>query len=316
MAMLKIAQIKVDPSVLGRASLDEVLLAEYEELRRTEEAVFPPIVVFKDTAENYWLADGNHRLSVEKKLGNTTTDVDLREGSKSDARWFAAGANLAHGQRPSRGDRVHAIQNLLLDPTHQKRPFTSIGKQCGVSQPYVSKVASMLIKAGKLKPAAVGKKAVTYTSGPKAGKTVEMTSPGTVMKNKKKVQHSNATKATPTTKEPQSLATKDQRGHIIPDYLLKVWSGRSVVMDMVTKISALPAEVQKLTTHASGAGSMIEIAAVKDLLAEARTSIKKSAPYVICSDCRPNNHVCKGCSQCGGKGWLSESEYFEWKQDH
>jgi len=310
MTVLKITQIKVDQSILGRATLDEGLLVEYEELRRTEEAVFPPIVVFKDTAENYWLGDGNHRLHVEKKIGNNTIDVDLREGSKSDARWFAAGANLNHGQRPSRGDRLHAIQNLLLDPAHQKRPFVAIGKQCGVSKQYVAKVANALIKAGKLKPAAVGRKTVKITTGQHAGKTYEKASPGTGAKAKKTTSPATAAP------KPNAAKKKDQRGHVIPEYLLGVWAGRSVVMDMVTELSAIPAKVQKLTVHASGAGSMIEVGTVKDLLGEARTRIKKSAPYVICSDCRPSNHVCKGCKQCDGKGWLSEDEYFEWKQEH
>ena len=47
----------------------------------------PPIVVFRED-ETYWLADGLHRVLAVDRAGRCTIDVDLRAGSRREAKLF------------------------------------------------------------------------------------------------------------------------------------------------------------------------------------------------------------------------------------
>jgi hypothetical protein len=77
-------------------------------------AVFPPIIVFHD-GNDFWLADGFHRVEAERKIGRETIVAEIREGSSRDAVLHGIGSNAAHGLRRTQADKRRAVERLLKD---------------------------------------------------------------------------------------------------------------------------------------------------------------------------------------------------------
>ena len=59
---------------------------------------FPPVIVFRE-GDDYWLADGFHRVAARRQAGIRHIEAEIREGTKRDAVLYAAGANAHHGLR-------------------------------------------------------------------------------------------------------------------------------------------------------------------------------------------------------------------------
>jgi hypothetical protein len=102
-------------------------------------AIFPPIVAFDD-GEAIWLADGFHRLDAHQKARLAEIAVDLRAGTRRDAKLFAAGANATHGLRRTQADKVRAITALLSDPEWRDWSDREIARRTGTSDKTVAKV--------------------------------------------------------------------------------------------------------------------------------------------------------------------------------
>jgi hypothetical protein len=140
---LKIQQIDIDLIEVGggtqsRVELDDATVDDYKQAMQNG-ATFPPIDVYHDE-EKYWLADGFHRLYAAKLVNRTTIAANVHEGTKRDAILHSVGANAAHGLRRSNLDKRRAVEILLQDEEWGKWSDNAIAKQCGVSQPFVSKL--------------------------------------------------------------------------------------------------------------------------------------------------------------------------------
>lgn len=91
---------------------------------------FPPLTVFSD-GENYWLADGFHRLGAYETVCETLernsidVDCDVIEGSQREAILYACGANDAHGIQRKPDDKRNAVDTVL------KNPLVSINLETG-----------------------------------------------------------------------------------------------------------------------------------------------------------------------------------------
>jgi ParB-like nuclease domain len=142
-AVLKIDQIGSDPDLQMRESgLDAGIVAEYAEALN-DGATFPPITVFFD-GEQYWLADGFHRVGAVKKLGLETITADVRQGTRRDAMLHAVGVNAVHGLRRTAADKRRAIVAMLRDPQWARWSDREIGKRCAVDHKTVHKVRADL----------------------------------------------------------------------------------------------------------------------------------------------------------------------------
>jgi len=102
-----LSAIRVDDDMQVRAGINQQVVEEYAAKLRAG-AKFPPIVVFAD-ALGFYIADGNHRYRAHDLAGRTTIEVELRQGTKADALWYALGANKAHGLQLSKQDKRHAV---------------------------------------------------------------------------------------------------------------------------------------------------------------------------------------------------------------
>jgi ParB-like chromosome segregation protein Spo0J len=125
------------------AGVDPAIVADYAEAMESG-AVFPPVVVFHDGGEEYWLADGFHRAEAAKRIGREEITAEVRLGSQRDAVLHAVGANASHGLRRTPDDRRRAIETLLRDPAWAKWSDREIGKACAVDHKTVGKVRRAL----------------------------------------------------------------------------------------------------------------------------------------------------------------------------
>lgn len=135
-ARIQLSQIVFDAGTQIRAAINETTVTDYAE-RMTEGAIFPPIVLFHDGSA-YYLADGFHRALAAQRNQFRDIEADVEPGTKTDALWFALGANRANGQRLNAVDKEHAVAIALREwPQKMQR---EIAQQVGCHSSLVSKV--------------------------------------------------------------------------------------------------------------------------------------------------------------------------------
>jgi hypothetical protein len=124
--LISLSAIRTDGGTQSRASIDDSTVDDYAEaLSRGEK--FPPVVVFCD---EYWLADGFHRLASYERNDAVEVEADVREGSQRDAILFSLSANETHGLRRTRADKRKSVETVLADPEWSKWSDREIAKQC------------------------------------------------------------------------------------------------------------------------------------------------------------------------------------------
>jgi hypothetical protein len=139
---LKLSQIRIDGGTQVRVALNDDKVEKYAaDMKRGDK--FPPLVAFKDRAGDIWLADGFHRLASLRSNKATTAEVDVREGTLSDAIWFACGANARHGL-PLEKEDMKKVVEIALKHFRGSKSQREIADHCGVTQPYVCKIENAL----------------------------------------------------------------------------------------------------------------------------------------------------------------------------
>jgi len=104
---MKIADLRTD-GLQTRLALSEADVKEYAE-KMDEGIAFDPLVVFADGEDRY-LADGFHRLQAMKRRGMTEVEVDLREGTRTEALRYSLGSNAKHGRKLTAADNRHKLE--------------------------------------------------------------------------------------------------------------------------------------------------------------------------------------------------------------
>lgn len=135
---IALASISIDGGTQSRASVDQVVVADYADAMRNG-AVFPPIVLFHD-GKAYWLADGFHRYHALNATGAQRVIADVRQGTRRDAILFSVGANASHGLRRTNEDKRRAVSTLLQDTEWSKWSDREIARRAGVHHEMVGKL--------------------------------------------------------------------------------------------------------------------------------------------------------------------------------
>jgi hypothetical protein len=135
---LPLAAIRTDGGTQPRALIDTDTVEDYAE-QMNGGATFPSIIVFFD-GQDYWLADGFHRVAAAKKLAWLDLPADVRQGTQRDAVLFSVGVNATHGLRRTNADKHRAVERLLRDEEWSKWSNYEIAKRCAVSESYVRKI--------------------------------------------------------------------------------------------------------------------------------------------------------------------------------
>jgi hypothetical protein len=94
---------------------------------------FPPVVVYYD-GENYWLADGFHRLKAAYGAGFDTIECEVRQGTLNDAQWHSFRANKTNGLRRTKKDKQRAVKAALQHSNAQDLSDGQLAKHLGVSR--------------------------------------------------------------------------------------------------------------------------------------------------------------------------------------
>ena len=133
-----IAKIRMDGGTQPREQLFKEVVAEYAEDMRLG-ANFPPVAVYFD-GEEYWLADGFHRVRATEAIGEKEVTAEVRLGEQRDAVLYAVGANASHGLRRTNADKHRSVERLLRDQEWRRWSDREIAKRCGVSPSFVGNI--------------------------------------------------------------------------------------------------------------------------------------------------------------------------------
>lgn len=142
---IEIEEIRRDGGTQPRARLDEDTISVYVE-NLLEGSAFPPVKIFYD-GENYWLADGFHRVKAHEEAKIATIQAEITPGTRRDAILYCVGANADHGLRRSNADKRRAVETLFSDSEWQAWSDRQIAAQCRVSSAFVGQLRRTLATA-------------------------------------------------------------------------------------------------------------------------------------------------------------------------
>jgi hypothetical protein len=122
-----------------RVKIDPDVVLDYAEAMKAGKK-FPPLLLFFD-GEKYYLADGFHRLNAARELKVVKIACEARDGTRTDARLAACGANKDHGLQRSSADKRRAVQVALeLKPEWSNR---MIAEHVGVEHHLVGELRQL-----------------------------------------------------------------------------------------------------------------------------------------------------------------------------
>lgn len=136
--MIAIDDLRLDGGTQPRARLDQSTINEYAEAMLNGDR-FPPVVVFYDGQE-YWLADGFHRVAAALVAGLSQVRAEVRQGTQRDAVLHSVGVNAQHGLRRANADKRRAVETLLRDEVWRDWSDREIARKTKVSSPFVGKL--------------------------------------------------------------------------------------------------------------------------------------------------------------------------------
>lgn len=272
---LPLEQIQLDDRCQARVPpLRTDVVEEYAE-RFTAGEPLPPVEVFEVDGAQV-LVDGFHRVAAAATAGVAFLEVvKVGAGSMSDAAWYAAGVNQAHGLRRSNADKQHAVLAAVSNPIGMEQSSRVIAKHVGVSHALVSRIRreweATQREAGRLVP-----ETITDSAGrkqPRAKSTPKLTPP--------RVENFSTS---PEVDEESDSPFPDYR-----EFLLSAEMGLESTRREAMR--ALPGHVAEL-------GSVRQ--RVRRLLTEALAAVRYAIP-VECPKCEGS-----GCTPCGSLGWVQQ----------
>ncbi|MGR3278720.1 ParB N-terminal domain-containing protein [Acaryochloris marina NIES-2412] len=144
--LVEIAKIRMDGGTQPRSRLYEEVVADYADDMQ-QGAKFPPVVIYYD-GEEYWLADGFHRVRAKEAIGSKEIAAEVIPGQLRDAILHSVGANSSHGLRRTNADKYRAVERLLRDRDWRRWSNREISRRCGVSHVFVSQVRNAMYPPG------------------------------------------------------------------------------------------------------------------------------------------------------------------------
>jgi DNA modification methylase len=129
---IKLSEIILDKKAQPRADVDGKVIDEYRADLMAGDT-FPPLVVFANGDDKYYLADGWHRYHAMVNLNSDGEAVcTVHHGDLRDAILYSCGVNTDHGKRRTEGDKRRAIKRLLQDDEWVKWSNREILRNCKI----------------------------------------------------------------------------------------------------------------------------------------------------------------------------------------
>ena len=323
MKQLLLETIRIDGGTLSRAAIDEATVTEYVEAIQAG-AKMPPILCYFDGTD-MWLAEGFHRFLAYQRAEKRNILAEVKQGTKEDAAWASAGANVTHGLRRTREDKRCATKlalNLRPDLTDE-----ALAQHCGVSREFVNRMRPEVVTKsqpdhrtgidGKSYPVPPSRPpsrppappptrppAPPYRPVPTSSKAP----PPPPDSFTKTVLGAVAAATPPPSRRPgPQTGQVDETGHPIPDHLIPLWERRSEVEVLLahisavrTQIDAAQRETDPLFAELNASSAMANLNATYDM-------IKGTKPHAVCPWCHGN--LSDQCRACKGRGMIGS---FSW----
>lgn len=296
-----IEAIEFDGSTQARAMLSDEAVADYAQLMESGTEL-PPIVVFHDGSA-YWLADGYHRYHAASKLSHKLIRAEVHKGTKEDAAWFAAGANLQHGLRRTNADKRRAVEMALrLRPESSDR---AIAEHCGVSDKTVAAVRDGGASTAEIPqsyPDVAGEGGTRTERVGRDGRTIDTAKIGRTTPAPRKPDPE------PVQPPRRGEIANDATGHPIPAAIVEQWmrDNRSA-LDWMAALRAFAKPVQEghdASLPLLRSLNRSKFDAMVDSLRLQLTQMVR--PHAVCPYCDGRG---EGCMPCLERGWMTESQW-------
>lgn len=312
---LLVESIRIDGQTQSREKINEETVAEYAEAMKGRDAkAWPPVTVYFDGV-SFWLADGFHRFLAAQKIGKKNIRADVIQGTREDAAWASAGANLTHGLRRTNADKFKAVKMAL-----QLRPETSdsaLSDHCGASHTFVAEIRKQVATVATCYR--IGKDGKQYALPTKrvAGKGLgppprsdEKGRADVTDQTDDTVEESGGVPPSPEEvpeEKPEEKKAKclvDEMGRRIPDFLKHLWSRRGEVQEMLSALSKVRVALRKAQDCDDPLFSEVPYSSALAHLDQAFDAVQVAKPYAVCAFCQGH-----GCKACGKRGLLGK---FRW----
>lgn len=256
------------------------------------------IVVFKDSAGVYWVADGHHRVRAHEEARMAVARCEVHKGEFVEALRYALQANAEHGQRRDDDTMKHAVivafeKRAILWPDNAEMPSAGLIAQtvaCSVewASRHLSTVETW--RASQKRTGADGK---TYRVPPPRPKPTPPQKPAAAPVT--------PPKPLPGPRQQAPAEPLDALGVVIPDYLRGAWErSTGAIRDIVADLGRIRAQVAAEQAAGSGIFLDADLQAVHAALSTA-LDLRRSAPYAVCPWCQggPTRKTCDGCKGAG-----------------
>ena len=311
MKQLLIESIRIDGGTQSRAEIHTDTVTEYVDAIQTG-AKMPPILVFHDGTD-YWLAEGFHRLLAYQRAEKRNILADVKQGTKDDAAWASAGANVTHGLRRTNADKRKATEMAL-----RLRPDLndiSLANHCGVHTNNVAAVrrameATSQIVRSDTRVRSDGTPFKMPTNPPiptrqtppiptrPASQPVGQPMPASLIQ---------IIPPTPARRPGPQTGQTDATGHPIPDHLIELWDRRTEIEDLLAHVSKARCAIQDAQRDADPLFAELNTSSTLANLNTAYDQIKATAPHAVCPWC--HGTLSDQCRACKGRGMIGS---FAW----
>ena len=137
---VEIADLRTDRGNQTRSSINVATVKEYAECM-IRGRKFPPFKVCQVNGE-LWVVDGFHRLEAARQCGFTDIEVEVFDGTRSDAPRASLGANHTEGLPRSNANKRFAAELAVKE--FRRYSDRRITKICGASCELVGDVKDQL----------------------------------------------------------------------------------------------------------------------------------------------------------------------------
>jgi hypothetical protein len=264
---------------------------------------FPPVILFKDGGDFYWLGDGFHRVFAARKAGLTEIAAEVRGGTQRDALLFGICANSTHGLPRSNADKRHAVALVLADPEWSQWNDREIARRIQVSNVLESKMRrSVSVNGLQIEGRKVQRGDSVYEMNVNPKKAAGDTA---------KTEPLPATPITPT----------DLMGIPVPEGRGAAFAAAADFQEARDLFDRLSALLDRIAQGPAGEVYRLELVRTANngktgyacpALRAARNRLVAAEPYCgYCPSCtaqRPERGY-SSCKVCGGLGWTSRAAF-------
>ena len=294
MKQLLIDSIRIDGQTQSRAAIHDATVTEYAEAIQTG-AKLPPVTVYFDGTV-YWLSDGFHRLLALSRAGKRNVPAEVKQGTREDAAWASAGANVTHGLRRTNEDKRKATEMALL--LRPDLADLALAEYCGVHENSVKAVrremeATSQIVRSDIRERKDGTRFRLRPPRPRAQPPTRPPVPAPAIIP----AASTPPPPKPPVRKPGPVAGQaDKTGKPIPDHLLPIWDRGREIDAMLRQVSEIRTAVQRSQDDADPLFAELNHSSVMAALNCAYDALKATRPFAVCPWCCGTlSEHCRGC---------------------